>query len=240
MLRPSLYRARRTGVCRHGVIAFDVYGTLVDTAGIALALGRSCGERAQTAAQLWREKQLEYTFRRALMDRYVDFDTVTRQALRYVANRLGVELDAQAEQALLAAYLQLPAFPDVIPGLEMIKGTGQRLVALSNGTEKSVQRLLENAGIVGYFESLLSVERVRTFKPAPSVYALLREATERYPEQTWLVSGNPFDVIGAKAQGLGAAWLRRDPGSVFDPWEFSADIVAGTLPELCRELQQLS
>jgi 2-haloacid dehalogenase len=174
------------------------------------------------------------------MDRYVDFDTVTTQALRYVATRLGVELDAQAEQALLTAYLQLPAFPDVVPGLDMLKSSGRTLVALSNGTERSLARLLENARIAGYFESILSVERVRTFKPAPSVYALLRDASGRYPQQSWLVSGNPFDVIGAKAQGFGAAWLRRDPGSVFDPWEFSADIVAGTLPELCRELQRLS
>lgn len=222
------------------MIAFDVYGTLVDTAGIAVALGSSFGARAQSASQLWREKQLEYTFRRALMGRYLDFDTLTAHALRNVAARLGVVLDAQAEHALLAAYLQLPAFPDVLPGLEMLKRTGRTLVALSNGTERSLTRLLESAGIAGYFESILSVEQVRTFKPAPAVYALLGAVTDRYPQQTWLISGNPFDVIGAKAQGLSAAWLRRDPGSVFDPWEFSPDIVAGTLPELCRELQQLS
>lgn len=222
------------------MIAFDVYGTLVDTAGIAVALGSSFGARAQSASQLWREKQLEYTFRRALMGRYVDFDTVTVQALRNVAARLDVALDARAEHALLAAYLQLPAFPDVLPGLEMLKRTGRTLVALSNGTERSLTRLLESAGIAGYFASILSVEWVGTFKPAPAVYALLDAVTDRYPQHTWLVSGNPFDVIGAKAQGLSAAWLRRDPRSVFDPWEFSPDIVAGTLPELCRELQQLS
>lgn len=172
------------------------------------------------------------------MGRYVDFDTVTRQALRYVAARFGVELGTEAEQALLAAYLELPAFPDVLPGLEALKRTGMKLVALSNGTEQSLRRLLQNAGIEGYLESLLSVERVKTFKPAPSVYALLRELTHEYPQEAWLVSGNPFDVIGAKSQGLSAAWLKRDANSVFDPWEYSPDIVASTLPELSGELQR--
>jgi 2-haloacid dehalogenase len=230
----------KAGVCRHGVIALDVYGTLVDTAGITVALGKSFWERAPAAAQLWREKQLEYTFRRALMERYVDFDTVTRQALRYVTNRLGVDLSAEAENALLTAYLELPAFPDVMSGLEVLKRTGMKLVALSNGTGHSVRGLLERAGIAGYFTSILSVERVRTFKPAPSVYALLSELTDEYPQRAWLVSGNPFDVIGAKAQGLKAAWLKRDASSVFDPWEYAPDIIASTLPELGGELERLS
>ena len=178
--------------------------------------------RAPDAAQLWREKQLEYTFRRGLMRRYVDFDVCTVQALRYVSAQLGVPLDEGDERALLDGYLRLPPFPDVRPGLEGLRDSGHRLVALTNGTEDSVRSLLENAGIQMYFEAILSADRIGTFKPDPAVYSLLGEIMDTRSTQALLVSGNPFDVIGAKACGLKAAWLRRDPQRIFDSWEIRA------------------
>jgi 2-haloacid dehalogenase len=227
---------------RHGVIALDVYGTLVDPSGIARALGKTFGPRAPAAAQLWREKQLEYTFRRALMHRYADFDTCTREALRYVSASFGVALSETEERALLDAYLHLPAFPDVRSGLAKLQRAGYRLVAFTNGTERSVRATLENADLGGYLQEILSAERVKSFKPDPAVYALLhtvRGASEAPPH--WLVSGNPFDVIGAKGAGMKAAWLRRDPQRAFDPWqEFSADIVVSDLEELCESLQRMA
>jgi 2-haloacid dehalogenase len=223
-------------VGRRGVIALDVYGTLVDPAGMALRLGGSFGARAQAAAQLWREKQLEYTFRRALMRKYVDFDLCTRQALRYVSASLGINLDESEEHALLEAYLHLPAFSDVPDGLATLKRTGYRLVALTNGTPRSARSVLENAGISGYLEDVLSVDPIATFKPDPAVYALLQKLTAGLAEPAWLVSANPFDVIGAKSAGLSAVWLRRDPQRIFDPWEFAPDLVVGNLEELCQRL----
>jgi len=221
---------------RYGVVALDVYGTLVDPAGIALRLGASFGARAPLAAQLWREKQLEYTFRRALMHKYADLDVCTLQSLRYVSASLGVVLGEAEEHALLDAYLHLPAFTDVRDGLAMLKRTGYRLVALTNGTRRSARSVLENAGIGEFLEEVLSVEPIETFKPDPAVYALLKKLTAGPAEPAWLVSGNPFDVIGAKAAGLRAAWLRRDPQRIFDPWEFSPDVVVGNLEELCQKL----
>jgi 2-haloacid dehalogenase len=221
-----------------GVVALDVYGTLVDPAGIALRLEESFGTRAQSAAQLWREKQLEFTFRRALMHRYVDFDTCTLQALRTVSGALGVALDEAEERALLEAYLHLPAFADARDGLTRLKHAGYRLVALTNGTARSARRLLQNAGLSEYLEAIVSAEQIATFKPDPAVYALLEPFNGR--ERSWLVSGNPFDVIGAKAAGLRAAWLRRDPQRLFDPWEFSPDVVVGNLEELCEKLQHMA
>jgi 2-haloacid dehalogenase len=222
-----------------GLIALDIYGTVIDTAGIANELSRTFAARAQTAAQLWREKQLEYTFRRALMRRYVDFDTCTAQALRYVSAQLGVRLDEANERALLESYLRLPTFADVPPGLERLKLAGHRLVALSNGTERSVRGLLEHAGIGAYFETILSADRIRSFKPDPAVYALLERERDARHAEAWLVSGNPFDVIGAKLYGLKTAWLRRDPNRIFDPWELSPDVVVPTLEQLADELQSV-
>jgi 2-haloacid dehalogenase len=148
-----------------------------------------------------------------------------------------VALSEADERALLDAYLRLPAFPDVRSGLAKLRGAGYRLVAFTNGTERSVRALLENAAIGEHLEAVLSVERVRSFKPDPAVYALLDTVRGARDAPPWLVSGNPFDVIGAKGCGIRAAWLRRDPQRMFDPWEFSADIVARNLEELCESLK---
>jgi 2-haloacid dehalogenase len=121
-------------------------------------------------------------------------------------------------------------------GLAMLRRAGYRLVALTNGTLHSARSVLQNAGISEFLEDVLSVEPIATFKPDPAVYALLEKLSAGRAEPAWLVSGNPFDVIGAKAAGLRAAWLRRDPQRIFDPWEFSPDLVVRNLEELCQKL----
>jgi 2-haloacid dehalogenase len=118
----------------------------------------------------------------------------------------------------------------------MLKRAGYELVALTNGTERSARSVLENAGVSEYLEAILSADPIATFKPDPAVYALLDKLTGGRTESAWLVSGNPFDVIGAKASGLKAAWLQRDPQRMFDPWEFSPDVVVRNLEELCERL----
>ena len=220
------------------VIALDIYGTVIDPAGIVPQLSKIFDTRAQLAAQLWRERQLEFTFRRALMRKYVDFDLCTAQALTHVGAQLGIKLGEDDKRALLDAYLRLPAFPDVKLGLQRLKAGGYRILALTNGTEKSVRALLQHAGISEYFEMILSADAIKTFKPDPAVYQLVQGAADAPNQSVWLVSGNPFDIIGAKAYGLKAAWLRRDPSRVFDPWEFSPDEVAENLQELCVALQR--
>lgn len=218
------------------VIAFDVYGTLVDTAGIAVELRRRFAERAEDAARLWREKQLEYTFRRALMRRYVDFDVCTAQALAWTSAHLAVPLEAAEERALLDAYLRLPAFPEVRGALEALRADGHRLLALTNGTERSVRSLLRHAAIEEYLPVILSADSAQTFKPDPAVYGLVEEAAGSPGEEAWLVSANPFDVLGARAHGLKVAWVRRDAGTAFDPWELAPDLIVRSLGELRAQL----
>jgi 2-haloacid dehalogenase len=218
------------------LIAFDVYGTLVDPAGMVIPLAKPFGAQAVAAAQLWREKQLEFTFRRALMRRYVDFDVCTAQALSSVSAQLGVPLDEDSRAALLAAYLRLPSFADVKASLETLSRAGHRLVALSNGTGRAIRTLLSSAQIESYFADILSADSVRTFKPDPAVYSLLQAEPGYADRSAWLVSANPFDVIGAKAAGLRAVWVRRDPARTFDPWEFQPDAVIGSLAELPAKL----
>ena len=232
----AVLRMAEAGGAVVGVIAFDVYGTVVDPTGIVAQLSKAFGARGKEAAQLWRDKQLEFTFRRALMRTYVDFDACTAQALHCVSAQLGAKLDADEQRALLDSYLHLPIFPDVQTSLKALCGAGHTIVALTNGTEQSVRRLLQHAGLGEYFAMILSADTIKTYKPDPAVYALVQQATGVPKDNAWLVSGNPFDVIGAKAYGLKAAWVQRDPSRFFDPWEFSPDLVVRSLEELCDPL----
>lgn len=213
-------------------VGFDVYGTLVDPLALAEPLQALVGEQAVQFAGLWRTKQLEYSFRRGLMRRYVDFDICTRQALRYTQQALRCELPESDQGRLLEAYLYLPVFPEVVASLAALKIQGHRLMAFSNGVEASIRALLANAGVLPHLEDVVSVDDLHTFKPDPEVYAYLARRTGRAPAETWLVSSNAWDVIGAKAVGLRAVWVKREPDTVFDPWEVEPDVVVSRLDEL--------
>ena len=214
------------------VLAFDIYGTLIDPYSMEANLERAFGSSAREAAELWRDKQLEYSFRRGLMRSYVDFNTCTAQALDYVSLRLAIPISDDERRRLLDDYLRLPAFPEVPAALEALSGRGYDLLAFSNGTEGAVRGLLDRAGVLHRFREIVTVEAVRSFKPSPLVYEHLLARAGAPKESTWVISGNPFDVIGAKACGLGAAWVRRDNRRVFDPWEYSPDLTVSSLLEL--------
>jgi 2-haloacid dehalogenase len=218
------------------VLAFDVYGTLIDPFRMEEHLRADFADKAREASELWRSKQLEYSFRRALMKKYQPFDACTADALRFVAAQLGVSLSEGARETLLAKYSQLPAFPDAATALEKLASEGFKIVACSNGTERAVSGALEHAGVLPRFQKIISVDAIRTFKPDPAVYEYLVAEADVPRESVWLISSNPFDVIGAKACGLRAAWVQRDPKRVFDPWEFEPDVVVHSLTELKERL----
>ena len=218
-------------------IGFDIYGTLVDPLEMNEHLRPLVGkDLADRMSELWRNKQIEYTFRRALMRRYEDFGHCTRRSLVYAARVSGVELSDEDHERLVKEYQTLRPFPDVISGLKAMKEEGHTLVAFSNGVEATARTLLERAGILSYLEGVISVDDLRTFKPDPQVYLYLAGRLRRAPEETWLVSSNPFDVIGAKATGLKAAWIRRSPDVQFDPWDIEPDLVAPDLEALAGKL----
>ena len=217
-------------------IGFDVYGTLVDPLAMVAHLGPFVGDRAEQAAALWRQKQIEYAFRRGLMRRYVPFTVCTHQALLFTLSSLNVSAAEDDVAHLLAAFDDLPAFADALPALTTLKAEGHVLVAFSNGMESAVRTVLARAGLVPFLDGVLSVDDLRTFKPDPAVYTYLAQRLGYPKETTWLVSGNAWDVIGAKAAGLKAAWVRRSPGAVYDPWDLEPDVVVDTLQSLAGRL----
>lgn len=212
-------------------LGFDIYGTLIDPYGVSEKLAEYSSQSVEFA-RIWRDKQLEYTFKRGLMRRYENFAVCTRNALDYTDTLLDTGLNDDAKQALMETYRVLPAFDDVVGSLKVSKDAGFRLFGFSNGLQSAVEGLLEHAGISHYFDGVVSVDDLQTFKPNPDVYHYFVKKTGAELENAWLVSSNPFDVQGAINIGMKAAWLQRSHNVVFDPWGIEPTVKIKSLEEL--------
>lgn len=213
-------------------LAFDVYGTLIDTNGVFTKLQAYVGDRAAEFSRRWRNKQLEYAFRRGLMQNYRDFATCTEQALEYVDAELATKLSADQQQVLLATYRKLPAFDDAKASLQALKEQQIAMYAFSNGSADAVQHLLRHAGLSEFFTDIVSTDEMQSFKPNPGVYShFLRRASVSH-DQAWLISSNSFDVIGARSAGMHAAWIKRDASAVYDPWGIEPTVTISSLVQL--------
>jgi 2-haloacid dehalogenase len=216
-------------------LAFDMYGTLVDPIGITKELERYLPEEASHVSRAWRQKQLEYTFRLTAMGRYEDFERVTRKALDYALVAAGRELGPERTATLMEQYNALKQFADVEPGLQRLKEAGYEMVVFSNGTPRMLEALLDAAELSPYFRGSISVDEVRVYKPSPETYRHVARRLGRSIGEVRLVSSNPFDVVGAEAAGMRAAWVDRS-GSLFDTLGSPPEIVVATLTELADAL----
>ncbi|RUO42052.1 haloacid dehalogenase type II [Pseudidiomarina aestuarii] len=218
-------------------LAFDVYGTLIDTHGVVDLLTEFMGdEQAIGFSNRWRDKQLEYSFRLGLMRRYRDFSYCTKAALDFTdaefTQKHGRALSPQQKSQLLEQYSKLPAFDDVSATLQKLQSSGFCCYAFSNGSAEAVVQLLDSANITQWFEGVISCKDIESFKPNPDVYQhFLNQASAR-AEDTWLISSNSFDVLGAAAAGWNTAWLRRSKAALFDPWEIQPTQTIASLAEL--------
>jgi 2-haloacid dehalogenase len=221
------------------VLAFDLFGTLVDTGSVTAALARALpGTSAVDAPRLaaaWRAKQLEYTFRLTLMEQYEDFDWVTARALEFALAAEAITLGPHEQAELAAGYWQLRAFADVADGLARLAATGRELVVLSNGSPAMLAAYAARPEFAGRFTRWISVEDVRAYKPARRPYEHAAQLLGRPIGALRLISSNPFDVIGAKSAGLATAWVNRGAG-VFDPIGAPPDVTLAGLTELAAVL----
>ncbi|UCE79583.1 MAG: haloacid dehalogenase type II [Nitrospiraceae bacterium] len=218
-------------------LAFDVYGTIIDTHGVTVALERHVGERSGEFSRLWREKQLEYSFRRGLMQNYRDFSICTVHALDFACRYYHVSLSEQEKEELMNAYRVLPPFQDVRVGLEEAKDAGFRLFAFSNGKADAVETLLVNSNIRSFFIDVVSVDEIQTFKPNPAVYRHFLKRSGSMGNRAWLISSNPFDVIGAVSAGMRAVWVQRNSDAIFDPWEIEPTIAVKSLAGMAKRIK---
>lgn len=218
------------------ILAFDVYGTLINTQGIVAILEKWLANDAQAFSQTWRNKQLEYTFRRGLMQNYQSFAVCTSNALDYSCDFYRVALSKEQKQELIDGYKTLPAFDDAASALAQLKDAGFKLYAFSNGTKKAVEELLICAGIRVFFDGIVSCDDLKSFKPNPAVYShFLRESGATH-NQAWLISSNTFDVAGAISAGMRSVWVRRSQDAIFDPWDIQPTAIIGSLNALNAEI----
>lgn len=208
---------------------FDAYGTLFDVHA-AIARHRAvAGSDADRFSEIWRTKQLEYTWTLTLAGHYADFWTLTERALDFAFARVP-SVDRSLRPQLLEAYLTLDAFPEARSALAALKTKGARLAILSNGTPRMLAAAVEAAKIAGQFDAVLSVESVRWYKPRPEVYALATGALGLQPSDIAFVSSNRWDVMGAVSFGFQAYWVNRagvpDEYRDFSPLQRIDDLTA--------------
>ncbi|MBU3014212.1 haloacid dehalogenase type II [Poseidonibacter lekithochrous] len=217
-------------------LAFDVYGTLIDTNGVLTLLENFVGKKAKAFSSTWRDKQLEYSFRRGHMQNYVSFAVCTQQALDFTCLFYKEDLSKEQRAELMAIYAILPAFEEVKVALEKFKEKGFRLFAFSNGKKEAVEKLLNNAGIIDLFDGVVSVDDIKTFKPSPGAYAHFLRSANAKSGESWLISSNPFDVTGSISAGMRSSWIKRSEESIFDPWEIQPTIEVNSLLELTNRI----
>ena len=187
---------------------FDAYGTLFDVASACRRHRGTLGEKAAPLAARWRDKQLQYTWLRAAQGRHAPFDVVTSDALSFALRELDIAHEGLAA-ILLEEYLRLELFADARDALHEIRAAGLRMAILSNGTAAMLAGLLQNAGLDGAFDAVLSVDEVGAYKPDRRVYALAVERLALAPGQICFVSSNAWDAHAASASGMRVAWCNR-------------------------------
>jgi 2-haloacid dehalogenase len=188
-------------------LVFDAYGTLFDVHSVIAECEALFPGTGAALSQLWRGKQLEYTWLRSLMGRYADFSAITCAALTTACNMLRLELSEAAARRLMDAYLVLKTFPDVVDTLSRLRG--RKLAILSNGSPDMLNALVRHAGLDQLLDAVISVDALRIFKPHPSVYAYAAQRLQAPAGAIGFVSSNFWDVAGATSFGFRAFWINR-------------------------------
>jgi 2-haloacid dehalogenase len=188
-------------------VVFDAYGTLYDIQSVAAVTEEAFPGYGDIITQIWRIKQLEYTWLRSLMRRYQDFSAITRESLAYTLRVLGLEHDSGVFERIMDKYLHLDLYPDAISALTAMRN--RKLAILSNGSSGMLDTLVRNSGLDRVLDAAISVDTRKMFKPAPDAYSLVEAVLGVPTAEVLFISSNPWDACGAKAFGLNVAWIER-------------------------------
>jgi 2-haloacid dehalogenase len=214
-------------------LLFDVYGTLFDVHSVVQQCEQTFPGKGVALSQLWRTKQLEYTWQRSLMQRYEPFHQVTRAALKVACRALALEASPAVLDQLAGAYLHLKPYADTLPALQRLKTLP--LAVFSNGSLQMLGPLLANADIEKYMSHVISVDEIRVYKPDPRVYQLACQHLALEARRVALVSSNFWDISGARSCGLQAFWVNRT-GAGMDDLGFEPTATFASLHQLADEL----
>jgi len=210
-------------------LVFDAYGTLFDVHSVLARCEAFWPGKGAQLSQLWRAKQLEYSWQRSLMNRYAPFSLVTAESLEYSCASLKLTLGGREKETLMDEYLNLAPYPDVPAALKRFKG--RKLAILTNGSPDMIGPLLRNRGMDAVFDAVLSVDEVKIYKPAPQVYQLAADRLGTPKEQIGFVSSNCWDALGAKSFGFAVYWINR-AGAPADRTGFQPDRIVASLDEI--------
>ena len=212
-------------------LVFDAYGTLFDVHSVIALCEELWPGKGAALSQLWRTKQLEYTWQRSLMRRYENFSRVTVAGLRYACAALGLQLDEERRRKLTQAYLGLATFPEVRSALAKLKAMKLKLAILSNGSPAMLRPVVANAGLRGLIGTVISVDQRKIYKPAPAVYRLAVDRLRLPKASIGFVSSNCWDACGAKSFGFRVFWINRT-GAPVDELGAAPDYTIKSLDEL--------
>ena len=216
-------------------LVFDAYGTLFNVQSIVSDCEELFQGHGQPLSQLWRNKQLEYTWLLSLMGHYEDFWQVTEKALIFACKALGLSCGPLERARLMDRYLHLEAYSDVSPALRAL--SQYPLAILSNGSPTMLKAVVENAGLAPVLTHLISVDEMRVYKPSPVAYRIASQKLASKPRAIAFVSANSWDAIGAKAFGFWTCWLNRS-NTRLDELGFAPDLTVGSLKELADKLNE--
>jgi 2-haloacid dehalogenase len=188
-------------------VVFDAYGTLFDIQSVASITEQAFPGYGEIITQIWRIKQLEYTWLRSLMRRYEDFSVITRDSLAYTLRCLGLQRDPAVFERIMDKYLDLDLYSDATATLAAMRD--RKLAILSNGSTGMLNALVRNSGLDRVLDATISIDSQKIFKPSPDAYSLIEARLGVSPADVLFVSSNPWDACGAKAFGLNVAWIER-------------------------------
>ena len=209
---------------------FDAYGTLFDVHSAISSVASRMGPEADRVSLLWRQKQLEYSWIRAMTDRYEDFWQLTVGALEHALHVHG-QSSTSLRDDLLRSYLALEPFGEVVSVLGAMRKQGATTTILTNGNYAMIEPLLSNVGLETYFDAVISVEEARTFKPNPAAYSLICSKLSISASNVRFVSSNYWDIVGAKSFGFSTTWVNRT-GAPSEAYGIRPDLVVSDLGRL--------
>ncbi|WP_079475963.1 haloacid dehalogenase type II [Marinococcus halophilus] len=193
----------------NSIFAFDVYGTLFNIQSVDATCEKYFPGHGESIGQLWRQKQIQYSFLRQAMGKYVPFSSVTRDALRFSLAAHHLEWTADTEQTLMEAYNHLSLYEESLHVLQKLKDQSSTLIVFSNGSRDMLEPLLEQSGLNDYLDHVISVDDIKQFKPSPASYQLILETVGAPRHEVTFLSSNGWDISGAKAFGFTTAWINR-------------------------------
>ena len=211
------------------IFVFDAYGTLFDVHAAMARFRSDVGPDGDRMSEIWRTKQLEYTWTLTLAGHYADFWTLTGRALDFALARVP-SVPKELKPKLLDAYFKLDAFPDARTTLKALKAAGHQTGILSNGSPDMLKGAVDNAGVGGDLDTILSVDVLKMFKPRPEVYKLVTDHYECKAGDVTFVSSNRWDVMAGVSVGFNGVWINRakmpDEYSDFAPQQVLSDLTS--------------